>query len=100
MPDKVLNKYKLTFDENDYLVGFYAVLDDNYDYYGQMADFPESCEGWTKFENGEFVEDPEKKAEIIAEREREAQLPTWEEIIESQVYYTALITDTLIEEEE
>ena len=100
MLEKILNRYKISSDENGYIVGFYTVFGDDYDYYGQMADFPELCEGWTKFENGEFVEDPEKKAEIIAEREREAQLPTWEEIIESQVYYTALITDTLIEEEE
>ena len=70
-----------------------------YDYRGQMADFPEVCEGWTKFVNGNFVEDLDKKAEIIAEREKESKKPTWQETIESQVYYTALMTDTLVEEE-
>ena len=90
-----INKYKLTF-ENNYLSGFYATEGDDYDYEGQMADFPEACEGWTQFINGELVADLQKKAEIIAERNRK---PTWEETIESQVYYTALMTDTLIEEE-
>ena len=97
MPDKVLNKYKLSFDENDYINGFHVVFgDESYDYYGQMADFPDSCEGWTKFINGEFVEDLAKKEEIIDERNR---IPTWQETIEAQVTYTAMMTNTLIEEE-
>jgi len=74
----------------------YSVPEGQHDYYGQMAQFPDVCEGWYRFENGTFVEDLQKKAEILAEREH---TPTWEESIESQVYYTALMTDTLIEEE-
>lgn len=99
MSEKVLNKYKLII-ENGYVSGFYAVLDDDYDYYGQMADFPEVCEGWTKFENSEFVEDLEKKSEIIAEREKEALKPTDQDRLEAQTMYTALMTDTLLPEEE
>ena len=101
MPEeKKMNRYKLMFNEDDYINGFYAVLDDDYDYYGQMADFPDVCEGWTKFENGEFVEDQVKKAEIIAEREAEALKPTEQDRIEAQTYYTALMTDTLLPDEE
>ena len=96
MSEKILNKYKIVV-EDGYVSGFY-VTETDYDYYGQMADFPDICEGWTKFVDGNFVEDLEKKAEIIAEREKKSKKPTWEETIESQVYYTALMTDTLVEE--
>ena len=94
---KKINNYKIQ-TTNGYVSGFYTVTGE-YDYRGQMADFPEVCEGWTKFVNGNFVEDLDKKAEIIAEREKESKKPTWQETIESQVYYTALMTDTLVEEE-
>ena len=39
------------------------------------------------------------KAEEAAEQERQAMLPTFEEKIEAQVMFTALMTDTLLEEE-
>lgn len=100
MPDKILNRYKILTNEEGYVNGFYAVLDDNYDYYGQMADYPEACEGWVKFENGEFIVDEDKKAEIIAEREAEALRPTDQDRLEAQAMYTALMTDTLLPDEE
>ena len=49
--------------------------------------------------NGQCVLNQEKKEEIIAEREAEEKVPTWNETIEAQVLYTAMITDTLLEEE-
>ena len=94
---KKINKYIIE-QEDGYVTGFYAVLEGEYDYEGQMADFPEACEGWTKFENGTFVIDEEKKAEIIAEREAEAKKPTEQDLLEAQVLWTALMTDTLMEE--
>ena len=97
---KTINKYVIQQDSEGYVSGFYAVLDDNYDYEGQMADFPEACEGWTKFENGTFVIDQKRKEEIIAEREEEYRKAdkdaNW---LAAQTLYTALITDTLLEEE-
>jgi len=96
---KVINKYVIQ-QEDGYVKGFYAVLGGEYDYEGQMADFPEACEGWTKFENGTFVIDEEKKAEIIAEREAEAKKPTAQDLLEAQMLWTALCTDTLLPEEE
>lgn len=89
------NFYKVV-TENGYVQMVYTVPEGQHDYYGQISGIPDVCEGWYRFTNGEFIEDSEKKAEIIAEREL---VPTWEETIESQVYYTALMTDTLIEEE-
>ena len=86
---RVINKYKIINNDEGYVASFYAVLGDNYDYEGQMADFPEATEGWMKFENGTFVVDEVKKAEIIAEREKEAQKPTAEELAEAQMLLNA-----------
>lgn len=98
--EKILNKYKISVDDNGYVNGFWAVLDDDYDYYGQMADFPEACDGWTKFENGQFIIDEDKKAEIEAQKQAEALRPSDQDRLEAQALYTALMTDTLLPEEE
>lgn len=97
---KILNKYKLSTDEKGYINGFWAVLDEDFDFYGQMADYPDVCEGWTKLVNGELVEDLEKKAEFMAEKEAEALRPTDMDRLEAQAMYTALMTDTLLPDEE
>ena len=68
-----INKYKMILDENGYIKGFYTVEED-YDYEGQMSEFPEVCDGWTKCENGVLVEDLEKKEEIITNIEKEIEI--------------------------
>lgn len=104
--DLKLNYYKITNNEEGYVSGFYAVLEGDYDFYGQMALFTEATEGWVKFIadqsecGGNFVIDQEKKAEIIAEREAEALKPTEQDRLEAQMLWTALNTDTLLPEEE
>lgn len=96
-----INKYKFNFT-NNYITGFQAVLDDAYDFEGQMANYPDVLdslpEGWYKFENGEFVLDQTRKDEVLAERKAKEEQPTWQETIEAQTYYTAMMTDTLLEE--
>ena len=52
-----------------------------------------------KFVNNDFVVDEQKKAEIIAEREKEAQKPSRLDRLEAQSFFTAMTTDTLLEEE-
>ena len=96
-----MEKIYYKFDLNEgYIVGFYNVPEGaSYDYDGVIpSEVIDSFEygGWYKFENGEFVEDAERKAEMIAKKEHET---TWEERIDAQVTYTAMMTDTLIEEE-
>ena len=104
LEDLKLNKYVINKNEEGYVNGFFATLDDNYDFYGQMSLYPEATEGWVKFIadesecGGYFEVDETKKAEIIAQREadeKEAQKEASR--LESQVTYTALMTDTLIE---
>lgn len=91
--------YKLNFDNDGYVVGAYAVEEgSDFDYYGQIAECPDIAEGWCKFENNTFIVDEVRKSEIIAEREKEAETPSREDKIEAQTFYTALMTDTLLEE--
>ena len=92
-------RYKIITNADGYVDSFYDVVDNEYDYEGQMADYPEATEGWYKFENNTFIVDEVKKAEIIAERKKEAEKPTQLDIVEAQTFYTAMITDTLIETE-
>lgn len=95
MEEKI--KYIIEKNQTGYITSFYDTLGEC-DYEGNLSNYPDLCEGWYKFENGEFIEDLEKKAEIIAERERKAQEPTREDKIEAQITYTAMMTDTLLEE--
>lgn len=105
LEDLELNRYIINVTDG-YVTGFQATLDDEYDFYGQMSLWPDVCEGWYRFvkdqseTGGTFVEDPVKKAEIIAEREAEAKKPTAQDLLEAQMLWTALCTDTLLPEEE
>lgn len=55
--------------------------------------------GGKYFLSADDVEYKRIKAEEEAEAQRQAELPTAEERIEAQVMYTALMTDTLLEED-
>ena len=70
----VIHKYKINLNEEGYVVGFMAVLDDDYDYEGQMAQYPNVCDGYTKFINGAFVVDEEKKQEIEDRKAKEVRI--------------------------
>jgi len=50
-----------------------------------------------KLINGSLILDSVKKQKILDNMELD-KLPTWEETIEAQITYTALMTDTLLEE--
>lgn len=93
-----LNYYKFMKNADGYIIGYQSVpIGTEYDYYGQMSQHQEATHGWTKFIDGQFVEDEAKKAEILAEEQRKAEEPTWQERIDAQVLYTALLTDSLLE---
>lgn len=94
-----LNYYKFMKNADGYIIGFQTVpMGTDYDFFGQMAQYPEATHGWTKFTDGKFVIDEAKKAEILAEEQKKAEAPTWEERIDAQVLYTALLTNSLLEE--
>lgn len=94
----VVNKYKIINNTDGYVDSFYDVLDDDYDYVGQLSLYNDLTEGWYKFINNEFIVDEDKKAEILEERRKEAEKPTQLDIVEAQLIYTAMMTDTLLEE--
>ena len=101
--EKVLYYYKIFVNHLGYIYAFNAVPEgEEYDYYGQLGDFPgmmeSTPEGWYKFNKGEITLDRERRAEVLRQREEDAKKPTWYDTIESQVFYTAMETDTLIEE--
>ncbi len=95
----MIHKYKVQFDEDDYIIGFYAPADESqgdYEFDGSLLEL-EFLNAYKIVDNQPWL-DEEKKAEIIAEREAEAQKPTQLDIVEAQVTYTALMTDTLLGE--
>lgn len=92
------NKYVLALNKEDYIIGFHTTNDDKFDFEGQLANITDLCEGWYKFEDGDFIVDEKKKAEIIAEREQEEKEREREsERLLAQIEYTAMMTDTLLE---
>ena len=93
-------KYIVEFN-NDYVCGWRVATDsETPNYIGELTDDDlYLLRGWYKLQNNIFVEDSVKKQEIINEEEKEAQKPTWQETLEAQTFYTAMMTDTLIETE-
>ncbi|MBQ6125688.1 MAG: hypothetical protein IJI77_01510 [Erysipelotrichaceae bacterium] len=95
----MIHKYKVHFDENDYITGFYVPEDEttgDYEFDGSLLEL-DFLNAYKIVDNQPWL-DEERKAEIIAEREAEAQKPTQLDIVEAQATYTALMTDTLLEE--
>lgn len=89
--------YKFIVDEDNYIRGFVLTNEDDYEFYGDINNYPDVVEGWYKLKTGKLVVDQTRKDQIIAEREAEAKKPTWQETIEAQVMWTALMTDTVVE---
>lgn len=68
------NKYKFIFNQNQYIIGFNAVIEGQYDFEGQMSEYPNATRGWTKFQSGALVEDQVKKQQILAEETKQARI--------------------------
>ena len=89
--------YTLNLDENNFVLSIAHTTNDNVPLDLTDVDL-EYLNAYQYFGNG-LVLNQERKEEIIAEREAQEKVPTWNEVIEAQVTYTALMTDTLLEEE-
>lgn len=95
----MIHNYKVEFDNDGYITGFYVPEDESqgdYSFDGSLLEL-HYLRAY-KIVNNEPWLDEVKKAEIIAEEEAEAQKPTQLDIVEAQATYTALMTDTLLEE--
>lgn len=97
MKDKKI-KYKLILNADKYIIGFCDVVEGDYDYEGQLPDDADLCNGWYKYVNNKFVLDEKKKSQIIDEKQKEAEKPSRLDVIEAQTFYSAMMTDTLLEE--
>ena len=62
-------------------------------------DFSGARIGAHRWNGTALIFDAAKYAEILAEQEAAARRPSALEALEAQVYYTAMMTDTLIDEE-
>lgn len=90
-------KAKIEFDDNKYIKRFvtdniegtYEIDEDTFEFDYMFC---------YKLKNNKLVLDEKKKQEQIEEEERRSKLPTWQETIDSQVFFTAMMTDTLLEE--
>ncbi len=90
-----INKYKLILDENGYIKGFYTVEED-YDFVGQMSEFPEACDGWTKCVNGELIVDEEKKQEILENIAKNTEILDLERNLDSTDYIMARMMEEVM----
>lgn len=91
-------KYKLYLDEENYLSGF-AHTNTEQDTFEMNANLM-NIDYLTCYQlvDGSLVWDENKYQTIKAEEQAKALEPTWEERIDAQVLYTALLTDSLLEE--
>ena len=91
-------KANIQFDKNNYIKWFqtdnlngeYIIDDETFEFNFLFCYY---------LDNGNLKLDEVKKQKQIKEEEEEELKLTWQEIIDSQVFYTAMMTDTLIEEE-
>lgn len=93
--------YTLNLDNENYVLSVAHTKNDNVEL--DLTKIELQYLNAYQFINNKLVLDKEKRAEIIKEeeeRKRQEELPTFEEKIEAQVLYTALMTDTLLESEE
>lgn len=88
-------KATITFDKDKYIARFVTDINGEYEVDDDFDLHYMTC---YYLKNKEIVLDEEKKAKQIKQEEEEDGKPTWQDSIDSQVFYTAMITDTLIEE--
>lgn len=96
-------KYEIQLDENNY-VSVIVHNGDERDIYDDEFIFNTFYKDGHRvncyhFVHGEYILDESKEQEEIAKEQEKAKKPTQLETIEAQVLYTALMTDTMLEEE-
>ena len=91
-------KYTVNLDTDNFILSVANTANDNVelDLESMELDYLEAYQ----LINGQCFLNEERKAEIIAEREAEAKKPTAMDLLEAQVLWTALMTDSLLPEEE
>lgn len=90
-------KYTLFLDRNNYVTSIGHSKNDNIEL--NLTDIDLNYISAYRYINNELILDEDKKQQLIDEEEAEKHIPTDFEKLEAQVMYTAMITDTLLDEE-
>ena len=91
--------YTLNLDKNNYVLSIAHTPNDNIEL--DLSSIDLTYLNAYQYLYGKLVLDETKKAKIVEEenkRKEESKKPTQLETIEAQVLYTALMTDTMLEE--
>lgn len=91
--------YTLNLDKNNYVLSIAHTKNDNVEL--NLSNIDLKYLHAYRYVDESLVLDKTKKAELIDEekkREEESKKPTMLETIEAQMIYTALMTDTILEE--
>ena len=89
-------KYTLNLDTNNYVLSIAHTANDNAELDLSQVD-PRYLNAYQLVDGNLVLDEAKKQALIEAEKARE-ETPTQLDRIEAQVLYTALMTDTMIEE--
>lgn len=88
--------YTLNFDTNNYVLSIAHTANDNAELDLSQVDL--RYLNAYQFVDGELVLDEAKKQAIIEAEKAREETPTQFDRIEAQVLYTAMMTDTILEE--
>lgn len=78
-----MNRYKVILNDEGYICGAYLTTGDDYDFEGNLAEYPDIARGWYKIIDGVPTIDEEKKAEIESAIDKATQLAELTEELES-----------------
>jgi len=87
-------KYKPTLDDKGYIESLIHTGTDEDTVEANLEEIREHLLCCFKIVDGVAVYDPERYEEYLKELEK---IPTWQEKVEAQMIYTAMMTDTLLE---
>ena len=91
----IKHNYKLIINDDGYIESGY-VSDNDFNFTGQLADYPDITEGWCKLVDGIIVIDENKKADIIEERNKEAEIKILKEKLTDTDYIITKMSEDLL----
>ena len=78
-----INRYKVILTDDGYVCGAYLTTGDDYDFEGNLAEYPDIAHGYYKIIDGVPTVDEEKKAEIESAESKAEELQTLTEELHS-----------------
>lgn len=94
-----MEKYTLNLDENNYVLSIAHTANDNVEL--DLSKLELEYLNAYQYLSGKMILDNVRKQELIEEeeeRKRKEEEPTPFDVVEAQTFYTAMMTDTMLEE--